>query len=46
MIGTDVIIEILEIHGNQVRIGIKAPVSVAVHREEIHRRIQAGVPKP
>jgi carbon storage regulator len=38
-IGDDVFVTVLEIHGNQVRIGIQAPKSVAVHREEVLNRI-------
>jgi carbon storage regulator len=39
MIGTDVTVTVLSIRGNQVRVGIKAPQAVAVHREEIYERI-------
>ena len=35
MIGDDVVVEILEIVGNQVRVGIQAPQSIRVYREEI-----------
>lgn len=42
-IGNDVSVTVLGITGQQARIGISAPESVAVHREEIHRRIQAGI---
>lgn len=41
MIGDDVEIVVIGIQGNQVRIGVKAPKDVGVHREEIFLRIQA-----
>jgi carbon storage regulator len=40
-IGDEVRITVLRIEGNQVRIGIEAPKSVPVHREEIYDKIQA-----
>jgi carbon storage regulator len=41
MIGSDVSLTIVTVHGNQVRIGIEAPREVAVHREEIYLKIKA-----
>ena len=38
-IGNDVVVPVLAVHGNQVRIGIDAPRTVAVHREEVYRRL-------
>ena len=39
LIGDDVSITILNIRGNQVKIGVQAPKDVSVHREEIYQRI-------
>jgi len=44
-IGDDISITILSVNGLQVRLGIDAPESVQVHREEIYQRIQSGVPE-
>ena len=40
MIGDDVTVTILGLFGNHVRLGINAPKSVDIHREEIFVKIQ------
>ncbi|MBI4611249.1 MAG: carbon storage regulator CsrA [Candidatus Rokubacteria bacterium] len=39
-IGPDIEVVILEVKGPQVRLGVQAPPAVAVHREELYRKIQ------
>ncbi len=39
-IGDDIRITILEVRGKQLRLGIEAPLSAVVLREEIYRRIK------
>ena len=40
MIGSDAIVTVLAVKGNQMRLGIDAPRDVEVHREEIYQRIK------
>lgn len=38
-IGDSITIRIIEIRGNQVRLGVEAPKNISVHREEIYEII-------
>lgn len=40
VVGDDVVISVLEVRGDAVRLGIQAPRSVTVHREEVYRELQ------
>ena len=39
-IGDDIAVSVVEIRGNQVRLGISAPRHVTVHRQEVYELIQ------
>jgi carbon storage regulator len=40
VIGDDIKVQILGIKGSQIRVGITAPKSISIHREEIYNKIQ------
>lgn len=40
VIGSDIEITLLEIKGDQIKIGINAPKSVPIYRKEIYEQIQ------
>ncbi len=40
MIGNDIEIKVLEIKGDQIKLGVKAPKSVPIYRKELYVQIQ------
>lgn len=40
MIGDEIEVVVIDIRGDQVKLGIKAPKKVAVHRKEIYQEIK------
>jgi len=40
MIGDDVVVTIVDIRGDKVRLGIEAPQTIPVHRQEVYEAIQ------
>ena len=42
MINDDIKIKILDIKGNQIRIGFEAPESIMIFREEVYKKILAA----
>ena len=40
-IGDDIVVMITGVNGTQVKVGVDAPKEVAVHREEIYKKIQS-----
>jgi carbon storage regulator len=44
MIGEDVTVTVLRVKGNQVRLGVNAPKTVSVQREEIFKRMHGEGP--
>jgi carbon storage regulator len=43
-LGEDITLTVIEIRGDKVRLGIDAPESVAVHRQEIYDLIHSARP--
>lgn len=39
IIGNDITVSILEVKGNQVKLGIKAPKDISVNRSEVYENI-------
>lgn len=39
MIGDNIVIMIVDIRGDKVRLGIRAPIEIPVHREEVYNAI-------
>jgi carbon storage regulator len=46
MIGDEIEIVVLEVRGEQVRLGIKAPKEVAVHRQEVDTQLHTEEASP
>lgn len=42
LVGDDVEITVLNIRGNQVKLGVNAPKEISVHRQEIYDKIKAS----
>ena len=42
VVGADIVITVLDIRGDQVRLGVRAPRDIAVHREEVAADIRAA----
>ncbi|GIX41250.1 MAG: carbon storage regulator [Leptospiraceae bacterium] len=40
MIGDQIEIVVVEVRGDQVKLGIKAPKNISVHRSEVYKEIQ------
>lgn len=46
VIGDDIEVTVLDVSRSQVRLGVKAPRDIAVHRDEIAERIRQEGKKP
>ncbi|MBC7286493.1 MAG: carbon storage regulator CsrA [Armatimonadetes bacterium] len=42
IIGNQIVVKVLAVHGNQVRLGIEAPREVEVYRREVYEQIAAA----
>ena len=41
VIGNEVVVTVLDVRGDQIRIGVDAPREVQIHREEVFRALEA-----
>ncbi|MFQ3594017.1 MAG: carbon storage regulator CsrA [Gemmataceae bacterium] len=46
IINNDIIVTVVEIRGDKVRLGIVAPKSVSVHRQEVYEAIYGALQEP
>lgn len=44
IIGDDIEVTVLKVQGNQVKLGIRGPEEIPIHREEIHLKLSDGDP--
>lgn len=44
VIGDEIEVVVLEVRGEQVRVGIRAPKTVSVHRKEVYEQIASEGP--
>jgi len=40
-LGDDIVVTVVSVKGGSVRLGVKAPRDVSVHREEIYERVRS-----
>ncbi|MFQ5769470.1 MAG: carbon storage regulator CsrA [bacterium] len=45
VIGDNIVIKVVDIHGKQIRLGIEAPTEISIYRGEIYERILAEAKK-
>lgn len=41
VIGNEVVVTVLDVRGDQIRVGIEAPRNVQIHREEVYRALES-----
>lgn len=44
VIGKDIVVQVVEIRGNKIRLGIVAPQNVEIYREEVLKRLDEEGP--